>query len=173
MIYSYSARHRMHESKWLKSKYHQKGYWTNPTNLEPWSKGIKYPVITHPIKDLWPSVPKAEVHAGVEFYKPLKESIQKEGLHNPLITVKCTRQQLKGQKAKWGKELNELPFWIAEDLDKEMLVIWGGSNRLYAAIELGYTHVDCVMIPTFEEARKLQKTHRSTHPQLYAHDWRK
>ena len=103
----------------------------------------------------------------------VKESIQKEGLHNPLITVKCTRQQLKGQKAKWGKELNELPFWIAEDLDKEMLVIWGGSNRLYAAIELGYTHVDCVMIPTFEEARKLQKTHRSTHPQLYAHDWRK
>ena len=172
-MFSYSNRNRMHESTWLKSKHHQKGYWINPTDLEPWSKGIKYPVVTHPVKDLWPSVPKAIKHAGIEFYEPLKKSIQKEGLHNPLITVECTRLELKGQKAKWGDAISDLPFWLNEDLNKKILVIWGGSNRLHVAIELGYTHIDCVMIPTFDAARKLQKTHRSTHPQLYAHDWRK
>ena len=159
--------------KLLKSKYHEQGYWTNPIELEPWSHGIKYPVLVHSVNDLWASVPRADIHAGIEFYKPLKESIEKEGLHNPLITVQCTRQELKGQKAKWGNKLNELPFWIGEDLTKPVLVIWGGSNRLYAAIELGYTHIDCVMIPTFEQAKKLQKTHRSSHPHLYNHDWRK
>ncbi len=162
----------MHEQGWLKSKFHQKGYWTNLTDLEEWSHGIKYPVVAHPVKDLWASVPKAIIHANVEFYKPLKESIQNEGLRNPIIVVKCTRQELQGQKAKWGDKLCDLPFWMADDLNETQLVVWGGSNRLYVARELGYTHIDCVMIPTFEDAMKLQKTHRSTHPTLYNHDWR-
>ena len=122
---------------------------------------------------MWNEVSRRYVDDEVEFYKPLKELIQKEGLHNPLITVECTRLELKGQKAKWGKKLNDLPFWLDEDLNEKLLVIWGGSNRLYVARELGYTHIDCVMIPTFDAARKLQKTHRSTHPQLYNHDWQK
>ncbi len=153
--------------KELLSSYHKQGYWENTTKFEKSTHGKKYPLIVLDVNDIWVSVPKAEVHQGKVFYKPLKEDIAKNGLHNPVLTVHCTRDELKGQKAKWGKHINELPFWLAEDMSEKVYVAWGGSNRVLIARELGYTHIECTIIPTFIEARNLQKTHRHTHPQYY------
>ena len=153
--------------KELLSNYHSQGYWSNTTKFEQQTHGNKYPLVTVGVHDIWVSVPKAEVHQGKVFYKPLKEDIAKNGLCNPVLAVHCTREELKGQKAKWGNGINELPFWLATDMQQKMYVAWGGSNRVLIARELGYTHIECAVIPTFAEARALQKTHRHTHQQYY------
>lgn len=160
--------------KLLKSNYYKRGYWENTTQFEKKYHGKKYPIEQHDVNELWASVPKAESHLGKEFYGPVKDDIAKNGLYNPLLIVKCTKAELKGQKAKYGHLINELPFWMADDKeDEKLLVVWGGSNRLYAARELGYTHVDCAIVPTFQEAMALQKCHRHTHQQYYPKDyWR-
>ena len=156
--------------KLLKSQLHEQGYlWIN-SDLEPKYKGTKYPIKQIRVDDIWASVPKAEVHNGIEFYKPVKESIAKEGMHWPIMIVNCSRAELKGQKAKWKQKINDLPFWMAEDLNARMNVVWGGSNRLWIARELGYTHIDCAVMPNFETAHALQKTMRENFPQYYKND---
>jgi hypothetical protein len=157
--------------KILKSKFHKQGYWKNETNLEPHLKGKEYVINTISVDDLWASVPKAIIHKGIRFYDSLIQDIEKNGLHNPLLTVVATRKEVLGQKAKWGKKVCDPPFWMADDLDIKMNVVWGGSNRLYAARELGFTHIDCALIPTFSEAMQLQKTHRHTHQHYYGDDY--
>jgi len=44
--------------------------------------------------------------------------------------------------------------------------IWGGSNRLAAVKALGYTHVDCVLIPDFQTAMEIQKVQRDSYREL-------
>jgi hypothetical protein len=150
--------------KELLSSYHQQAYWENTTRFEPQTHGKKYPLRVVALKDIWASVPKAKVHLGKVFFEPLKEDIAKNGLHNPILTIHCTREELKGQKA---KNINDLPFWLDDDMQQKLYVAWGGSNRVYAAMELGYTHIECALVPTFNEARNLQKCHRHTHQQYY------
>ena len=58
--------------KLLKSQLHEQGYlWIN-SDLEPSYKGTKYPIKQIRVDEIWASVPKAEVHNGIVFYKPVK-----------------------------------------------------------------------------------------------------
>jgi hypothetical protein len=153
--------------KILKSRLHDQGYWEVTSNLEPIHKGKRFPIKQIAVDEIWASVPKAEIHQGIPFYAPVKEDIKKNGMHWPIMVVNCSREELKGQKAKWGNKINDLPFWFNEPLDVRMNVVWGGSNRLWIARELGFTHIDCAMMPTFNTAHVLQKTMRENHKQFY------
>tara|TARA_Y100000004_G_scaffold32561_1_gene34254 strand:- start:2746 stop:3228 length:483 start_codon:yes stop_codon:yes gene_type:complete len=153
--------------KLLKSKIHDIGYYEVVSNLEPKFKGQKYPIKQIAVDEIWASVPRADIHLGKPFYTPVREDIEKNGMHWPIMVVNCTRQELLGQKSKWGDKINDPPFWIGEDLAERMYVVWGGSNRLWIARDLGYTHIDAAVIPTFNVAHKLQKTMREDFPHYY------
>lgn len=126
-----------------------------------------YDVVQIPVKDIWASVPIAKIHKGKVFYDRVKADIQKDGMKFPLLVVKSTRAEVKRQKKKYTKQLNPLPFWDNDDLSVEMYTVWGGSNRLKIAEELGYDTVDCVLIPTFEKAHGMQRLHRQPFRKYY------
>lgn len=115
-------------------------------------------VIPLPVKELWTSVPKAEIHRGKEFFEPVKKDIEENGLHFPLLVVHSTYEQLVKQKERYKKAMLELP----EETDEKIYVVWGGSNRWHVANELGYKYVDCVLFSNgeFDKARKMQRLHR-------------
>lgn len=137
-------------------RWHDKGYWAHGKN--------KYRLETLPIKDLWASVPIAKVHNGVQFYDKLKADMSKNGLINPLLVVTSTRRELIIQKHIWKDRIKDLPFsergqnW--QELNKCVYTIWGGSNRVEVAKELGYTHIECAMMIGFKNARAHQQVHR-------------
>lgn len=145
--------------KILKSAYHDRMTWE--------CNGKLYPIAQLSVDNLWASVPQAHQLHGKEFYRPLLEDIQKNGLHFPLLCVYATYKDLREQKKRFGDKMLDLPFWANEPDDKQMHVIWGGSQRLRVAQDLGYTHVDCVMIPTLDEARGLQRYMRKPYNHLY------
>jgi hypothetical protein len=129
------------------------------------------PVTKLAMKDLWPSVPTAET-SKPNFFKTLMEMIEKDGMKNPLVTVDSTVGEAWGKKKKHGKQVNDPPGSqnAAESNpphDQQLYVIWGGSNR-YAVLErLGYTHVDCVVVPNYDVAFKLQGQQRNSFGQLH------
>ena len=146
----------MAKKKVMVSKCHEQGYWSHGKN--------KYALEILPIKDLWASVPKAEVHNGIKFYSKLFDDIKKNGLVNPLLVVTSSYRELMIQKAVWKDRVLPLPFkergekW--EELNKRQYVIWGGSNRVEVAKDLGYTHIECAMMLGFKHARSHQQVHR-------------
>ena len=128
----------------LKSKYHN-------------SKWDNMNVVVLPINKLWPSVPKAEKYRNHDFYGPVMEDIKKNGLNFPLLIVDATREQIVAQKKIHKNNICDLPFSLNDDLTIRQYVIWGGSNRVRIAEELGYTHIDCVVFPNGDFAKSLQK----------------
>lgn len=126
------------------------------------------PIVVLPISDLWASVPIAQKLRGKEFFGPLKEDIQQQGLHFPLLVVEATFSQLQKQKAKYKQSIRDLPEGYTPD--QKIYVIWGGSNRVVAATELGYTHIDCVLYPdgAFDNAWRDQAIQRNPFKQLYS-----
>jgi bisphosphoglycerate-dependent phosphoglycerate mutase len=143
------------EIKIAKSAFHSQGYWTHGNN--------KYEIKSLPIKDLWASVPIAKVHLGIEFFEPIKKDIAQNGMKFPILVVTATRRELLIQKHIWKEKIKELPFkqtnnW--QDLNKRQYVVWGGSNRIEAVRQLGYTHIDCAMMLGFVHARAHQRVHR-------------
>jgi hypothetical protein len=146
----------MAKKKVMKSQYHDQGFWSHGKN--------KYKLEILPLKDLWASVPIAKVHNGVTFYEPLKKHIKENGLKNPLLIVTATYRELMIQKAIWKDRILDLPFkergknW--QDLNARQYVVWGGSNRIKVAEELGYTHIECAMMLGFKHARSHQQVHR-------------
>lgn len=172
--------------KLLKSKYHTQG-WID-------LRGVKYQLRQLPIEDIWPSVEKAEVHRGVRFYDLIKKDISKNGLHFPLLVVKATRKEILFQKNSWKHKILKPPFpakeveveykeqsgsnaptlkkleWVLEDestADQKHFVCWGGSQRVRIAKDLGYTHIDCAMMPKFKVAHQLQRVLRNPYGQYY------
>jgi len=128
-----------------------------------------YEVIELPIDDIWTSVPIAETVCGKPFYSKVRDDIAREGMHFPIIVVKTTYLKLERAKEKWGKRINDLPFWHNE-LGKHKKVlwsVWGGSNRLEIARELGYTRIDCAVVPTIAKAVSLQKHMRKPFEDRY------
>ena len=120
-------------------------------------------VVPLAIDNLWASVPKADKLRNRPFYKPVMEDIKANGLHFPLLIVEATRRQVREQKDKYKRKMCELPFdGLKDDLNEKMYVVWGGSNRVRAAEELGFTHIDCVIFRDgqFQEAMSRQKLHR-------------
>lgn len=135
----------MHQKKILKSRFFQGVLWN------------KYPVKILPIRDIWVSVPKTEALRGKKFFDILTESIREEGLHFPLLVSNPTRTELKNKKKQYKERMMPLPEWNDGREDSQRLwVVWGGSQRIRAAKDLGYTHIDCAIIPTLDEARSLQ-----------------
>ncbi|MBN2703882.1 MAG: tetratricopeptide repeat protein [Pontiellaceae bacterium] len=127
-----------------------------------------YRVISLPIKDLWASVPKAETHKGKPFYSRLAEDIAQNGLHYPLLVVHATRRELIERMKTCEDTFCELPFDESKgNLNVRLYVIWGGSNRVRVAEELGFTHVDCVVVESFNRAVELQRTHRKPYTEKY------
>ena len=57
-----------------------------------------------------------------------------------------------------------------DGLDENMQrqwTVWGGSQRIRVATDLGYTHIDCAIIPSLDEARTLQGKMRAPFTQRY------
>jgi len=141
----------------LKSQYHESTW----DNME---------VVVLPIKDLWASVPKAEKHKGRDFYGPVMEDIKENGLHFPLLIVDATYAQIIEQKKKHRNNILDLPFDQNDCcLSLRQYVVWGGSNRIRIAEELGYTHIDCVIFPNgnFDLAMKKQGLHRAPYKKQF------
>lgn len=139
-----------------KSAFHDQGYWTHGQN--------KYPIRVMPLEDLWASVPIAPVHMGIKFFEPVKKDIEKNGMNFPILVVTATLRELLIQKHIWKDKIKDLPFkqtknW--QDLNKVKYVVWGGSNRIEAAKQLGFTHIDCCMMLGFVHARSHQRVHRA------------
>jgi ParB-like chromosome segregation protein Spo0J len=138
------------------------------TNLKNWES---HTVVQLDMSQLWASVP-AVPDKRPEFYKTLKQDIEKNGLKNPIITVKSTVGGAWIQKKKYRKQLCEPPGH--EDPkrsnprhNKELYVIWGGSNRYAILKELGCTKVDCIVLDDFQVAFKVQATQRNSYPNLH------
>ena len=105
-----------------------------------------YDVVPLKISELWASVPKATIHRGKEFYGPILEDIKENGLHFPLLVVHATKQQIIEQKNRYGSKLCDLPFKQDEGwLTDKMYVVWGGSNRVRIAEELGYEYIPAIV----------------------------
>ena len=150
--------------KILKSLYHAQG------NIV--INGEKFEVKPLPVNECWPSVPRADIHRNIPFYGPVKESIKKEGMRFPIMVYHSTRLELIEQKKKWGDRIEPLPFYVTDTANhhKKLYVVWGGSNRWHVANELGYTHIDCAIMPSYDKAYGLQKNFRIPYPELYGGD---
>ena len=149
------------ERKELHSKFHETG-WTG-------SNKILYPVKCLPISELWASVPKAESLHRKPFYRNVMADIERDGLMFPLLCVDATRQEMIAAKHRYKKSLCDLPFDINSpgDLTQQQYIIWGGSNRVRIAEDLGYTHIDCAIITSLQIAHRLQKDMRGPFKERY------
>lgn len=130
--------------------------------------GKVYPVKCLSIEELWASAPIVDNLYGKPFYETLKSDIAADGLYNPLICVYATHAELIEKKKRHKHAMNELPFDPNNtDLNARQYVIWGGSNRYVVAKDLGYTHVDCTIIPKIDVAHRLQSEMRRPFKERY------
>lgn len=91
------------------------------------------------------------------FAEELAGSIAREGLANPVIVVRGPREDLERELLAIGSSGKTLPDTPVVNC------VWGGTNRITAAKLLGYTHVDCVVLPTFDLATRLQDLQRESY----------
>lgn len=144
-------------SKILKSKFFGGKLWD------------KYPVRVLPISEIYISCPKTESIRGKPFFQTLSEDIKRDGLHFPLLVSSPTRMELKIKKRKYKKRMDPLPQW--NDWEDENIyrqwTVWGGSQRIRVAIDLGYEYIDCAIIPSLDEARTLQAKMRQPFQKRY------
>jgi hypothetical protein len=146
------------KKKILKSKY--KGDWNG------------FPIKVLPVDDIWQSVvPVDELPTlrGKPFKKNLIEDIRRDGMHFPIMVVHTTHEELLKAKEKWGEKLSPLPFWHNDKnpQSKKIWSVWGGSQRLDVAKILGFTHIDCTIIPSIGRAISLQKHMRKPFAKRY------
>ena len=119
-----------------------------------------FPVRQLPVDDLWQSVDVVPAFMG-----EIKKSLLNKGLINPIIVVRLPREDVTEYFAKTRRSLNisglrdfsTLPYTPIAN------VVWGGTNRVEAVRELGFTHIDCVIIPDFETASQIQDSQRSSY----------
>lgn len=89
------------------------------------------------------------------FADGVAKSIEQQGLMNPVIVVRGPREDL-------AREID----YVNQDQPNTLPdlpvcnVVYGGTNRIAAARALGYTHIDCVLLPTFELAMRVQDQQR-------------
>lgn len=125
------------------------------------------PVEELPIKKLFQSVPVAKMFAGQPFYERIKEDILTNGMNFPILIVESQFWQLMDQYMIHRKFMCALPTTFK---NKDVIwTVWGGSNRLAVAKELGYTHIDCVryLNGDFKKAHADQALHRKDYMHLY------
>ena len=144
-------------------------HWRGTTGKRSTNLWKKYPVRVLPIKDIFISCPKTDVLRGKPFYKLLLDDIERDGLHFPILVSDPTRTELRKKKKQYKKRMEPLPEWndgLNEDMQRQWTV-WGGSQRIRVAMDLGYTHIDCAIIPSLDEARTLQGKMRAPFTQRY------
>ena len=125
--------------------------------------GVKitsFPVKQLPVADLWQSVPVVPA-----FTEEIKRSVLDKGLINPIIVVRLPREDvLEYFKDKYKTlDVNGLCDFATMPYTPVANVVWGGTNRVEAVRELGFTHIDCVIIPDFETASQIQDSQRSSY----------
>ena len=109
-----------------------------------------------PVEDLWPPVSVVPV-----FADELRESIKEKGLMNPIIVVRLPQEDIAKHFEAVNFASKRGPGYLPDT--PVINVIWGGSNRLEAVKQLGYTHVDCVLIPDFFAAMEVQNLQRNAY----------
>ena len=82
----------------------------------------------------------------IAFEKTLSKSIKQKGMLNPLLV--CTDEAFKQTDIR-NFERRAVPENITEEY--RCLI---GNNRYKYAIENGYTHIECHIVSTFDEAKK-------------------
>ena len=90
------------------------------------------------------------------FAQEVMRSIETDGLANPVIGVRGPREDLVSQMESVGNDAH-LPDYPVVNC------VFGGTNRVTAARELGYTHIDCILLPTFEMGMRLQTLQRGSY----------
>lgn len=105
-----------------------------------------------------------ELHCPVRdvpvFADEIAQSIKADGLANPVIVVRGPREDLAVEiEARGGKDRRQIKLPDVPVLN----CVCGGTNRVSAASQLGYTHIDCVLVPTFALAMKLQELQRNSY----------
>lgn len=130
-----------------------------------------FPIVELEIEKIWQSVPSVDVLPTVNkpFKKNLIDDIVRDGMHFPIMVVKSSHKDLLEAKLKFGNKINVLPFWHNDrnPQSKYQWGVWGGSQRLDAAKQLGYTHIDSAVIPSIAKAVSLQKLMRKPFQQRY------
>lgn len=111
-----------------------------------------FEVRSMPLDDLF-----LPVRAVPAFASSVRDSVVADGLKNPVIVIRAPREDL----VRWYQDIG----WPHELLpDQAVLnVVCGGTNRVTVARELGYTHVDCVLVPDPYLAMRMQAKQRESH----------
>lgn len=91
------------------------------------------------------------------FADEVAESIKRDGMANPVIVVRGPREDLRAQLRAMGSTGATLPETPVVNC------VYGGTNRVSAARKLGYTHIDCILLPEFMLAQRLQDMQRSSY----------
>jgi hypothetical protein len=104
-------------------------------------------------------MPVDELHTPVrevpDFVDEIEDSIRVEGLNNPVIVVRGAREDLISEIESIGGRADSMP-------DRPVVnCVFGGTNRVTAAKRMGYTHIDCILLPSFILAIKLQEIQRN------------
>lgn len=90
-----------------------------------------------------------------DFVSEIAQSIKDRGLDNPVIVVRGPREDLVAEILAIGGRADTMP-------DKPVVnCVFGGTNRVTAAKRLGYTHIDCILLPSFILAIRLQEIQRN------------
>ena len=91
------------------------------------------------------------------FAEEVRASIEASGLQNPVIVIRLPREDFISFFASIDYNAEWLP-------DKPVLnIVCGGANRVFAAKEMGYTHIDCVLIPDPYLAQRVQAIQRGSY----------
>jgi len=91
------------------------------------------------------------------FVAGVQRSIDESGLRHPVIVVRIPREDLIAQHEQWGTTGRSIP-------DRPWLnVVCGGTNRVEAARGLGFTHIDCLLVPDFDLAMRIQERQRRSY----------
>ena len=91
------------------------------------------------------------------FADELAASIEREGLANPVIVIRGPREDLVAEMRATGTDGKHLPDTPVVNC------VYGGTNRVAAARKLGYSHIDCLLLPTFALGERVQEMQRDSY----------
>ena len=142
-------------------------YLTSP--LDYWES---YPIKSLSIDTLVQVCPTSTL-----FRKQVRERIEEEGLALPLICADLALERLiEWYKVSKGRGMLSPDTYPKTD---RCIAVFGGNTRLVIAKELGYTHIDCVVLDWKNDKVKgermdymweLQRKQRREFPEMYHSD---
>ena len=96
------------------------------------------------LDSLWTCFPPVDKTNGEEFFSPLKDSIETEGMTNPIVIVPVSKEYTSRWSGIMAERLLTNP--IEWDEDETQLAIFLGNNRYEVAQRLGYKSIDSVIL---------------------------